>query len=171
MSLPSLRATLQVVTDKVFCFRRLRFEATLHRSRGNSRSRHRSFNHDSSSTFRQFFFLSITCFWRALLTSLSRCTQAINVAVLSVPDFKSVQTVFTETRQHLGEILSAFEFFDQEGLDMVLEHTGAKTPFESEPEGGRAFYVLIETSGSNKDHDDEVSLILFPLASFERSLS
>ncbi|GAA5922416.1 FAD-binding oxidoreductase [Sporobolomyces koalae] len=84
-----------------------------------------------------------------------RLPSAINVAVLSVPDFKSVQTVFTETRQHLGEILSAFEFFDQEGLDMVLEHTGAKTPFESEPEGGRAFYVLIETSGSNKDHDDE----------------
>lgn len=84
-----------------------------------------------------------------------RLPSAINVAVLSVPDFKSVQKVFTETRQQLGEILSAFEFFDQEGLDMVLEHTGAKTPFESEPEGGRAFYVLIETSGSNKDHDDE----------------
>ncbi|GAA5843005.1 hypothetical protein JCM3766R1_001659 [Sporobolomyces carnicolor] len=84
-----------------------------------------------------------------------RLPSAVNVAVLSVPDFESVQKVFTETRQHLGEILSAFEFFDQEGLDMVLEHTGAKTPFESEPENGRAFYVLIETSGSNKDHDDE----------------
>lgn len=76
-----------------------------------------------------------------------------------MPDFESVQKVFTETRQHLGEILSAFEFFDQEGLDMVLEHTGAKTPFESEPENGRAFYVLIETSGSNKDHDDEVRFL------------
>ncbi|GAA5905167.1 FAD-binding oxidoreductase [Sporobolomyces salmoneus] len=84
-----------------------------------------------------------------------RLPSAINVAVLSVPNFESVQKVFTETRQQLGEILSAFEFFDQEGLELVLEHTGAKTPFESEPEGGRAFYVLIETSGSNKDHDDE----------------
>lgn len=44
---------------------------------------------------------------------------------------------------------------------MVLEHTGAKTPFESEPEGGKAFYVLIETSGSNKDHDDEVRSCFF----------
>ncbi|BGP36712.1 D-lactate ferricytochrome c oxidoreductase [Rhodotorula kratochvilovae] len=84
-----------------------------------------------------------------------RLPSAINVAVLAVPDFKSVQTVFKETRAQLGEILSAFEFFDQEGLDMVLEHTGARSPFETEPEGGRAFYVLIETSGSNKDHDDE----------------
>ncbi|GAA5994994.1 FAD-binding oxidoreductase [Rhodotorula paludigena] len=84
-----------------------------------------------------------------------RLPSAINVAVLSVPDFESVQTVFKETRAHLGEILSAFEFFDQEGLELVLHHTGAKSPFESEPEGGRAFYVLIETSGSNKDHDDE----------------
>ncbi|GAA5850197.1 hypothetical protein JCM8547_001039 [Rhodosporidiobolus lusitaniae] len=84
-----------------------------------------------------------------------RLPSAINVAVLSVPNFESVQTVFKETRAQLGEILSAFEFFDQEGLEMVLDHTGQKTPFESEPENGRAFYVLIETSGSNKDHDDE----------------
>jgi FAD/FMN-containing dehydrogenase len=86
-----------------------------------------------------------------------RLPSAINVAVLSVPSFESVQKVFTETRQQLGEILSAFEFFDQEGLEMVLDHTGAKSPFETQPEeGNRNFYVLIETSGSNKDHDDEV---------------
>ncbi|GAA5925772.1 hypothetical protein JCM10213_008881 [Rhodosporidiobolus nylandii] len=84
-----------------------------------------------------------------------RLPSAINVAVLSVPNFESVQTVFKETRARLGEILSAFEFWDQEGHEMVLDHTGAKSPFETEPEGGKAFYVLIETSGSNKDHDDE----------------
>ena len=67
-----------------------------------------------------------------------------------------MQKVYKETRTKLGEILSAFEFFDQEGLDLVLKHTGQKRPFADEPEGGRAFYVLIETSGSNKDHDDEV---------------
>ena len=38
----------------------------------------------------------------------------------------------------------------------MLKHTGQKRPFADEPAGGRAFYVLIETSGSNKDHDDEV---------------
>lgn len=84
-----------------------------------------------------------------------RLPTAVNVAVLCVPDFEGVQKVFKETRTQLGEILSAFEFFDQEGMDLVLHHTGQKRPFADEPEGGRAFYVLIETSGSNKDHDDE----------------
>ncbi|KAK4054851.1 D-lactate ferricytochrome c oxidoreductase [Microbotryomycetes sp. JL201] len=84
-----------------------------------------------------------------------RLPTAINVAVLAVPDFAKVQTVFKETRTKLGEILSAFEFWDQQGLELVLKHTGQKAPFEGEPENGKAFYVLIETSGSNKDHDDE----------------
>lgn len=83
-------------------------------------------------------------------------SAATNVAVLKVPNYATIQKVFKETRANLGEILSAFEFFDQEGLDMVLHHTGQKQPFEGEPDG-RAFYVLIETSGSNKDHDDEAS--------------
>lgn len=73
-----------------------------------------------------------------------------------MPSFEGVQKVFKETRIALGEILSAFEFWDQEGMDLVLRHTGQKAPFQGEPAGGRAFYVLIETSGSNKDHDDEV---------------
>ncbi|SGY31937.1 BQ5605_C002g01281 [Microbotryum silenes-dioicae] len=84
-----------------------------------------------------------------------RISEAVNVAVLCVPNFEGVQRVFQETRGRLGEILSAFEFWDQEGLELVLHHTGQKAPFEGTPEGGRAFYVLIETSGSNKDHDDE----------------
>lgn len=68
--------------------------------------------------------------------------------------------MFKETRTALGEILSAFEFFDQEGMDLVLKHTKQKPVFESTPEGG-AFYVLMETSGSNKDHDDEVKYFRF----------
>lgn len=78
-----------------------------------------------------------------------------------------MQKVFQETRGHLGEILSAFEFWDQEGLELVLHHTGQKTPFESDPEGGRAFYVLIETSGSNNDHDSEVSWLPFSSRALE----
>lgn len=90
---------------------------------------------------------------------MSAISQAVNVAVLCVPSFEAVQTVFKETRTALGEILSAFEFFDQEGFDLVLGHTKQKAPFAEIPEGG-AFYVLIETSGSNKDHDDEVCSVL-----------
>lgn len=40
---------------------------------------------------------------------------------------------------------------------MVLGHTGVKRPFDvSEESDGRRFYCLIETSGSNAEHDAEV---------------
>ena len=80
--------------------------------------------------------------------------QASNVALLSVPTFAGIQDVFNQTRTHVGEILSAFEFFDQECLDLVLKHTGTQAPITQGEKP--AFYALIETSGSNKDHDDEV---------------
>ena len=51
----------------------------------------------------------------------------------------------------MGEILSAFEFFDRPALDVTLKHTpSVRDPFDSQT----PFYVLIETQGSNKDHDD-----------------
>lgn len=81
-------------------------------------------------------------------------STAKNVAVLKVPDFSRVQDVFVATRTKLGEILSAFEFFDEDAYNLVLHHTGQKAPLEANPEKP-AFYILIETSGSNKDHDDE----------------
>jgi FAD/FMN-containing dehydrogenase len=80
-------------------------------------------------------------------------SSAKNVALLKVPDFGRVQDVFVATRTKLGEILSAFEFFDQEAYNLVLHHTGQKAPLEAGEKA--AFYVLIETSGGNKDHDDE----------------
>ena len=94
-----------------------------------------------------------------LITGVSIMTAkrptAKNVAVLKVPDFARVQDVFVATRNKLGEILSAFEFFDQEAYNLVLHHTGQKAPLETGAEGEKGFYILIETSGSNKDHDDE----------------
>lgn len=77
------------------------------------------------------------------------------MAVLRVPDFSRVQDVFVAARNKLGEILSAFEFFDQEAYKLVLHHTGQKAPLESGEDAEGGFYILIETSGSNKDHDDE----------------
>ncbi|KAH9460468.1 hypothetical protein Pst134EB_008640 [Puccinia striiformis f. sp. tritici] len=64
-------------------------------------------------------------------------------------------TILTPPRPaaKLGEILSAFEFFDKQCFDLVLKHTQQKDPFTSS-EDQNQFYVLIETSGSNKQHDD-----------------
>ncbi|KAG0141811.1 hypothetical protein CROQUDRAFT_663316 [Cronartium quercuum f. sp. fusiforme G11] len=77
-----------------------------------------------------------------------------NVALLLVSNYETIAQVFAQTRTKLGEILSAFEFFDQDCFDLVTAHTNQKKPFEV-PEGSKQFYVLIETGGSNKDHDDE----------------
>ncbi|KAG0142559.1 hypothetical protein CROQUDRAFT_673458 [Cronartium quercuum f. sp. fusiforme G11] len=78
-----------------------------------------------------------------------------NVALLSISYYETIAQVFAQSRTRLGEIISAFEFFDQDCFDLVTTHTNQKEPFEV-PEGSKQFYVLIETGGSNKDHDDEI---------------
>lgn len=50
-----------------------------------------------------------------------RRPSAMNVAVFSVPSYEGVQKVFAETKSHLGEILSAFEFFDKQAVSL-LDH-------------------------------------------------
>ena len=56
-------------------------------------------------------------------------------------------------RQKLGEILSAFEFFDQQALDLTLKHLeGLRNPL---PDTQTPFYLVVETSGSNEAHDSE----------------
>jgi len=82
----------------------------------------------------------------------------MNVAVFSLPSYEAVQKVYTETKSHLGEILSAFEFFDKQAYDLVRRHQreggeADRKVFETEGE----FYVLVETGGSKQEHDEEVS--------------
>ena len=56
-----------------------------------------------------------------------------------------------KARQHLGEILSAFEFLDREALQLTLaELPEVKDPL---PSAATRFYVLLETAGSNSEHD------------------
>ncbi|CAD6929782.1 unnamed protein product [Tilletia controversa] len=92
-----------------------------------------------------------------LITGVSIITprkpNAVNVAVFAVPSFEAVQTTFTTVKQHCGEILSAFEFFDAQSFELVQGYAtrSVRDPFEER----HPFYVLIETSGSKKEHDDE----------------
>jgi FAD/FMN-containing dehydrogenase len=80
-----------------------------------------------------------------------------NVAIFSLDSYEAVQKVYTESKKHLGEIMSAFEMFDAKSYEFVRKHQEeaghAKKVFETEGE----FYCLIETGGSNSDHDEEVS--------------
>ncbi|EGW31528.1 mitochondrial D-lactate dehydrogenase [Spathaspora passalidarum NRRL Y-27907] len=78
--------------------------------------------------------------------------QTQNVAFLAVSSYEAVQKVFVEARKELSEILSAFEFMDGTSLYLTGKHLKLDNPIES---GEYPFYILIETSGSNKEHDDE----------------
>ncbi|RIA88114.1 hypothetical protein C1645_695403 [Glomus cerebriforme] len=79
--------------------------------------------------------------------------KAVNVAVLGVNSFQNVQNAFVTSKNKLSEILSAFEFWDSNSLKLLKAHNiqGTKFPLED----NYPFYVLVEISGSNKDHDDE----------------
>lgn len=62
-----------------------------------------------------------------------------------------VVQVFVRARQKLGEILSAFEFLDQQSLELTLTHLeGIRNPL---PDTQTPFYLVVETSGSNEAHD------------------
>ncbi|CEP62382.1 D-lactate dehydrogenase LALA0_S05e04390g [Lachancea lanzarotensis] len=77
--------------------------------------------------------------------------KAVNVGFLGVGSYEAVQEVFVQAKQELSEILSAFEFMDLKSQTLAKEHLkGVSHPLEDE----YPFYVLIETSGSNKEHDD-----------------
>lgn len=68
--------------------------------------------------------------------------------------------MFKATKRHLSEILSAFEYFDRTAYNLATKHGQGKGVDASEIEGAEAF-VLIETSGGRKEHDEEVCV--FPL--------
>jgi len=78
-------------------------------------------------------------------------SKAVNVAYFGLPSFENVQKAFKEAKIQLGEILSAFELMDAQSQAFVHKVTGNKRPLE----GDHPFYCLIETSGSNTEHDNE----------------
>ncbi|KAL9046359.1 MAG: hypothetical protein Q9214_000790 [Letrouitia sp. 1 TL-2023] len=77
--------------------------------------------------------------------------SAVNVAFLGLESFDKVQSAYREAKQQLSEILSAFELMDGQSQDMVHNVTNNKRPLEN----SHPFYCLVETSGSNAEHDNE----------------
>lgn len=90
-----------------------------------------------------------------LITAVSViCPQrpkAINVAYFGLESFEKVQQAYREAKSQLSEILSAFELMDGQTQEFVHRITGNKRPLE----GRYPFYCLVETSGSNTEHDNE----------------
>ncbi|PVU90976.1 hypothetical protein BB561_004626 [Smittium simulii] len=76
---------------------------------------------------------------------------SILAALLGANSYEDVKSTFRTARTHLCEILSAFEFWDAKCMDITADHFNMSKPLE----GNYPFYVLIETSGSNNEHDSE----------------
>lgn len=90
-----------------------------------------------------------------IITAISiLCPQrspATNVAYFGLESFEKVQEAFRAAKGQLSEILSAFEMMDGNTQLILKNAKGMKMPLEGE----HPFYCLIETSGSNSDHDQE----------------
>ncbi|KAK5080099.1 D-lactate ferricytochrome c oxidoreductase [Exophiala xenobiotica] len=90
-----------------------------------------------------------------IITGVSiQCPQrskAVNVAYFGLESYEKVQKAYKEAKLQLGEILSAFELMDAASQGFVHRKTEMKRPIE----GDYPFYCLIETSGSNGEHDNE----------------
>lgn len=78
-------------------------------------------------------------------------SQAVNVAYFGLESYDQCQQAFKEAKKALGEILSAFEMMDMNSQKLYKSASGAKLPLESD----YPFYCLVETSGSNTEHDGE----------------
>ena len=78
--------------------------------------------------------------------------------ILALPTFENVLPLFKLARRHLSEILSAFEFIDRTAYDLAVKHGQGKGLSDEEIEGAECF-VLLETSGGEKEHDEEVRIL------------
>ncbi|KAL9129502.1 MAG: hypothetical protein Q9217_002062 [Psora testacea] len=78
-------------------------------------------------------------------------SKAGNVAFFGLESFEKVQEAFRAAKAQLSEILSAFELMDGQSQDLVHAVTQKKRPLADK----YPFYCLIETSGSNSEHDSE----------------
>ncbi|EIW64773.1 FAD-binding domain-containing protein [Trametes versicolor FP-101664 SS1] len=80
--------------------------------------------------------------------------QASNNVMLALPKFENVLPLYKETKRQLSEILSAFEFMDRTVYDLAVKHGQGRALDPSEVEGAACF-VLVETSGGKREHDEE----------------
>lgn len=78
-------------------------------------------------------------------------SPAVNVAYFGLSSYEKVQGAFKESKKYLQEILSAFELMDTNSQKIYTRASGQRLPLEGE----HPFYCLVETSGSNYDHDSE----------------
>jgi hypothetical protein len=73
-----------------------------------------------------------------------------------LPSFDNVRPLFEVVKRQLSEILSAFEFIDRTAYDLAVKHGQGRALSDDDVAGAECF-VLIETSGGRREHDEEVN--------------
>ncbi|KAK9436057.1 D-lactate dehydrogenase 2 [Metarhizium brunneum] len=86
-----------------------------------------------------------------LVVQCAQRSPAVNVALFGIESYEKAQRAFREAKLQLSEILSAFELMDGTSQRLVHQVRGGTRPLEND----YPFYCLIETSGSNSEHDYE----------------
>jgi FAD/FMN-containing dehydrogenase len=77
-----------------------------------------------------------------------------NLVLFGCSSYDQVVETLRLARQHLGEILSAAEMWDLASMALVLDTYGSKIPDPRKSmDRDAAFYLLVETAGSNQNHD------------------
>ncbi|KAL3281916.1 hypothetical protein HHI36_005119 [Cryptolaemus montrouzieri] len=76
--------------------------------------------------------------------------KSIQLAFLGAQNFTKALKAFKTAKQELGEIISAVEVMDHETIKFMWEHTDTTSPIGDYP-----IYLIIETSGSNEEHDQD----------------
>ncbi|XP_049866144.1 D-2-hydroxyglutarate dehydrogenase, mitochondrial isoform X3 [Pectinophora gossypiella] len=76
--------------------------------------------------------------------------KAVTVGFFGLENFDNVLKLFKSAKSSLGEILSAYEMMDNESIRGTLRNMKLTSPIPEYP-----FYVLMETHGSDADHDTE----------------
>jgi len=79
-------------------------------------------------------------------------SSSISNVLLALPKYDNVVPLFRLVRKRLGEVLSAFEFFDRTAYELVLRH-GQPAALPLEETADAEAFVLLETSGGNAEHD------------------
>ncbi|KAG5654760.1 hypothetical protein H0H81_003768 [Sphagnurus paluster] len=80
--------------------------------------------------------------------------QASNNVILALPSFKNVLPLYEIVKRQLSEILSAFEFIDRTSYDLAVKHGQGRALSDEDVQGAECF-VLVETSGGRREHDEE----------------
>ncbi|KAJ1937441.1 D-lactate ferricytochrome c oxidoreductase, partial [Linderina macrospora] len=87
----------------------------------------------------------------AVAIALAPKPKSEQLVVLGMSAFANIQRAFVLARQSLGEIISAFEFWERRCNELVVEYEQRPSPLPTPHD----FCVLIETRGSHMQHDME----------------